>query len=439
MIKKINRVIYGDTSKKLSVKEYWTFRYQSNKKFTHGLHKYPARMHPEIAKNIITNFADEKTTILDNYLGSGGVVTEAMISGHNSIGFDINPFAVLLAKVKTTVINEKTATDEYLRIIDKSKRDYQRGRFYPELVPYDYDVEYWNKPNVIKKLSILKHHILKTKENHKIQNFLKICFSQTTRLGSNERKYEFKHWRMAKEELINFHPNVFEIFRKVCQKNCALMADFKTTMRGKKSKVIVKYGNATSLSENLGNKEKEILDDAKKHLVITSPPYGDHRTTVAYGEFSYHPGLWLDLPTKQLKEVDKICLGGQRYSVEDRYELGSTRLNSRLKEISKLDTKRADQVYAFFDDFDQSLAELSKILKYGSHLCFVVANRTVKRVQINTDKILIELGKKYQFKHVATYPRFIPIKVMPYKNAPENISKKSGKTMAEERIVILKY
>jgi len=175
----------------------------------------------------------------------------------------------------------------------------------------------------------------------------------------------------------------------------------------------------------------------KKHLVITSPPYGDSSTTVAYGQFSLHPGLWLDLPTKQLKEVDKVCLGGKRYYAEKNF-LPSTRLNSILKEISKQDVKRAVDVFSFFYDFDQCLSELSKILKNNSHLCFVVANRTVKRVSIHTDKILIDLCKKYHFKHVATYPRFIPIKVMPYKNAPENITKNAGKTMAEERIVIFR-
>lgn len=421
---------------KLALKEYWSFRHESNKKFTHGLHRYPARMHPEIAKNVIGDYANKKTLILDPFVGSGGVLIEAMLNDNNAIGFDINPFAILLSKVKTTVINPKNIIKEYQRILEKSKRDYQARKYYPKLIPSEYNVEFWNKPNVIKKLSILKHHILNTNENQNIQNFLKICFSLTTRLSSNERKDEFKHWRMAKNDLRTFYPNVFNIFNHVCQKNCALMSNFKSSMKGKKSKTIVKYGNAKNLSERFQKIHSHILDDSKEHLVITSPPYGDHKTTVAYGEFSSHPGFWLDLDEKRLKDVDKICLGGQRY--DERIELGSTRLNSRLREISKYDVNRAEDVYAFFDDLDQSLEQLSKILKSGSHLCFVVANRSVKRVPIHTDKILIELGRNYNFKHIKTIPRFIPIKIMPRKNAPENKAKNFGKTMTEESIVILK-
>ena len=33
----------------------------------------------------------------------------------------------------------------------------------------------------------------------------------------------------------------------------------------------------------------------KPTLVVTSPPYGDHETTVAYGQFSKQPGMWLEL------------------------------------------------------------------------------------------------------------------------------------------------
>jgi len=114
-------------------------------------------------------------------------------------------------------------------------------------------------------------------------------------------------------------------------------------------------------------------------------------------------------------------------------------LNSLIKKISKNDIKRAADVYAFFFDFDKCLSEFSKILKRGkSHLCFVVGNRTVSRVPVYMDKILVQLSKKYDFKHLATFPRYIPNKLLPSRNAPENIANQSGHTMSEERIVLLK-
>lgn len=422
-----------------TLKEYWTFRNESRKKFTHGLHKYPARMHPEIAKNIISDYAeDNRTVIIDPFAGSGGVLIEALMHGNNSIGFDINPFAVLLSKVKTTIINTAHAKEEYLKILRESNKDYKKGKFYPKEIPTDYNVEFWNKPSVIKKLSILKFHISKC-ENNKIQDFLKICLSHTSRQASNQRQTEFKPWRLDENSLKIFNPNVFEIFQEVCENNYELMNDFKNSVKGNKAKSIVKYGNAVNISKEYKKINAEFLDNVKSQLLITSPPYGDHNTTVAYGQFSYHPGLWLDLPVQQLRDVDKISLGGKRYQ-DEKIELGSSKLNLLVKEISKSDVKRAADVYAFFYDFDKCLSEFSKILKQGkSHLCFVVGNRTVKRVPVYMDKILVELSKKYDFKHIATFPRYIPNKLMPCRNAPENVTQQSGQTMSEERIVILKY
>ena len=37
-------------------KEDWTFKEIKTQEFTHGLHQYPARMHPEIAKRLIAKF-----------------------------------------------------------------------------------------------------------------------------------------------------------------------------------------------------------------------------------------------------------------------------------------------------------------------------------------------------------------------------------------------
>jgi len=425
-------------SSQISSKEYWTFRNQSNKKFTHGLHLYPARMHPEIARNIIFDYADDKRKIIiDPFVGSGGVLIEAMFHGNNSVGFDINPFAVLLTKVKTTIINPKRAEEEYLKILEKSKRDYRKGGFYPKLIPNNFDIKFWHKPNVIKKLSIIKHHLYNSDSNKKIVDFLKICLSLTVRISDNQRKSEYKNYRMDKDELKNFKPNVFDIFQEICQRNCQLASDFKNMMGGRDTKAIVTYGNALNFSENFKKLE---LDDSHGHLIMTSPPYGDHDTTVAYGQFSMHPGLWLDLQEFQLREVDRKCLGGQRKNDLKDMDLQSPRLALDLKEVIRRDPIRAQDVYSFFYDLDRSLEQFSKILKHGkSHLCFVVGNRNVRRVSIHTDEILIELGKKYDFKHLTTYPRSIPNKLMSVRNAPENIVNNSGKTMTEESIVLMKY
>ena len=109
-------------------KEDWTFKEVSTHQYSHGFHQYPARMHPEIARRIIQKYARNSTdVILDPFMGSGGVLVESLLNGNNSLGIDLNPFAVLLSKVKTTPINAKNLEETYQEIIRKSKLDSQKN------------------------------------------------------------------------------------------------------------------------------------------------------------------------------------------------------------------------------------------------------------------------------------------------------------------------
>jgi len=431
-----------------TIKEDWTFLEYSTKEFTHGLHLYPARMHPEIAKRLITKYvSDTKNVVFDPFMGSGGVLVEALLNGNNSVGIDVNPFAVLLSKVKTTTIVPTTLQKTYDAIMVKSKRDYTKNAIYDTMPKSkSLNLQFWYKPDVSYKLSILKHHIFDLDAPKTITDFFKVCFSLTSRNASNQRNSIYKIYRMNKEKLPQFNPDVFEIFSKICEKNIEKMADFTSAIKTK-ARAFPILGDTRKIHEAFSRVPSGILDDNKVHLVVTSPPYGDHGTTVAYGQFSKHPGLWLELPEEKLFEVDSIGLGGRKK--KEFKNLDSPILDSTLQQVEKMDKKltkkinhsgRASDVYSFFYDLDLCLEQISSVLKPNkSHCCFVVANRTVRRIKIPTDQIIVELGKKYGLKHVDTIYRTIANKAMAIKNAPENISDVTGETMTKESIVIWKY
>jgi hypothetical protein len=222
------------------------------------------------------------------------------------------------------------------------------------------------------------------------------------------------------------------------------MKDFVASVSN--AKAFPMLGDTRNISESFEKIPKGVLENGKAHLIVTSPPYGDHSTTVAYGQFSKHIGLWLELPQEKLLDVDSTGLGGRKKEFSD---LGSPLLDKILHEVHENDKKitkktnmpcRAEDVYAYFHDTDSCLEQISQFLKQGkSYCCFVVANRTVRRVKIPTDEIIVQLGKKYGFKHKETIYRTIANKAMSVKNAPENIANLSGETMTRESIVIWEY
>ncbi len=427
-----------------SESEDWTFLEYSTKQHTHGFHLYPARMHPQIAKRLITKYAKPNQVVFDPFMGSGGVLVESLIHGNNTVGIDINPFAVLLSKVKTTPIEGQKLTKIFDKLINSSKSDLTNK------IPHDVapkskslDLDFWYKKDVLNKLKILKHHIFDLRDDD-VKDFFKICFSLTSRKCSNQRNSIYKIYRMNSKDLESFNPNVFDVFADVCKKNIIGMDNFVSEKKNAKAFPIL--GDSRNIESSFSKIPDSVLDDDKAHLVVTSPPYGDHSTTVAYGQFSKHLGLWLELPEEQLLAVDKVGLGGRK---KDFAELESDLLDETIQQVEHNDKQitkkannpsRAQDVFAFFFDLDSCLNQISQNLKKGkSHCCFVVANRTVRRVKIPTDEIIVELAKKYGFTHTQTIYRTIANKAMSSKNAPENISDQVGETMTRESIVIWKY
>ena len=69
------------------------------------VHPFPARMASEVALDALAGLPP-KSTVLDPMCGSGVVVRRALESGHSGIGVDIDPLAVLMARVWTSKISQ---------------------------------------------------------------------------------------------------------------------------------------------------------------------------------------------------------------------------------------------------------------------------------------------------------------------------------------------
>lgn len=66
----------------------------------HGIHPYPARMHPAWVRHILAALPED-VMVYDPFCGSGTVLVEASESGRPSFGSDINGIAVRVAKHRT--------------------------------------------------------------------------------------------------------------------------------------------------------------------------------------------------------------------------------------------------------------------------------------------------------------------------------------------------
>lgn len=406
----------------------WDFAKADTKTETHCFHVYPAMMIAPVARRLIRMFAKKGDVVLDPFCGSGTVLVEALKEGLNSWGIDINPLALLIARAKTTILDVKVLRRQAIRLLDVYSQNLHQIKSERNAVtiPQFFNIEYWFKPIVSRQLAFLRERLFAIRDTA-IQEFFLVAFSETVRAASYTRNDEFKLFRIPSDELDNHNPNVGEIFFSKVYRNLQGMAELAAQV---KSAPTIKI-----LHED--TRKRTSIPNASINLVVTSPPYGDSRTTVAYGQFSRLSLQWLGLPWEEARDIDKISLGGLRPLNAINGEYQSQALRSVVSKITEKDAKRALDVTSFYRDLTLCLKEINRVCAKGATIALVVGNRTVKGIRIPTDEITAEIADGLGFKHTQTFHRTIPNKRMPLRNSPSNVVGALGETMTREHIVIL--
>jgi site-specific DNA-methyltransferase (cytosine-N4-specific) len=400
----------------------WDFKEANTKEFTHGLHTYPAMMIPQIARKLFDLYGNDAEVVLDPFCGSGTSLVEATLRKNikKAYGIDINPLARHITKVKTTPLDERMLNKTLLNILNF--KDINTTEIKNPLV---FNLAFWFKPKIIIELNLIKNSIGNINDKD-IKDFFMICFSELVRKVSNTRNGEFKLYRMNEKRMNKHNPNVIKEFENISKKNIMNISEYINSNP---------QNNTIILAED--TRRRTSIPNETVDLIITSPPYGDSKTTVAYGQFSRLSLEWLGYPHKETTAIDKVSLGG--ISIKSLgLELSSTTLIKIIRKLSNIDIKRAKEVLSFYLDFDKCINELDRTMKKNGYICFVVGNRTVKGMTIPTDNIMIEMFlARGNYKHIKTYYRNIPFKRMPLLNSPTNIKGIKSSTMNKESIFIL--
>ena len=291
----------------------------------------------------------------------------------------------------------------------------------PAPIPDVLNLDYWFSEDVTQRLSFLRDRI-NAVADESVRNFFWVAFSETVRECSYTRNSEFKLYRMPAQRLATFKPDIFGTFQGKLTRN---RAGLEAYLGQRKDVEIFVSSKNTANRELPENRPPNGFD-----LIITSPPYGDSQTTVAYGQFSRLSADWIGLENS--RKVDRISMGGSNR----KSTLSDSPVDSAIGEIRAVDKKRASQVEAFYIDLERSISSVAPLLTKDSTICYVVGNRRVKGVTLPTDAFIISAFGKHGFSHKETIVRNIPNKRMPKKNSPTNVAGETDVTMHEENIVV---
>lgn len=338
-------------------------KYASFFSSTGNLHTYPAKAVPEMVSDLIKKIMSIKSinTVLDPFVGSGTTALEAKYLGLDFWGSDLNPLAVLLSKTKVLTIENTTYTKRRLsEFIAQVKEEYPKARLIP-VCTFD-SIDYWFKEENIRELNFLKFKISQfinraNKANREMYALILLtAFSSTIRRVSLTRNGEFKLYRMSPSDIERFSISSIDEFEEAVSHLLDMLVAANDSYK-KETRSTICLQNAKSLN---------YLKDKSIDLVITSPPYGDSKTTVAYGEFSKLSLQWMEDLLKKYVGIevadcncDEQLLGGRK----SEWSLNDEKDFYKSKEVVKLEAEMQSRIQEKKDELTIAKAVLDEMIE----------------------------------------------------------------------------
>ena len=333
----------------------WEYKEADTKYLTHNIHRYSGKFIPQIAARAISLLTQPGELVVDPYCGSGTTMLEAALMGRQSIGIDLNPLAVLIAKVKTTPIPDEelyslsrnlanqlatSGNDSNIPLFQKpdpteSREPNQDCHWYRK----------WFQPHVLKELLAINTAIDQV-ENQDLRDFARVAFSNILRASSNAHQ-GYPNVMFDRNAPLKGSP--IPPFLKTLKRNRQMVAPL-SEISSAIWKVSAIHANAKALP----------LASCSVDAVISHPPYVG---SIPYAEYGALSLTWLGMDPKLL---DKALTGGHRQS--------------------------KDVVERFEAAYRQMIQETHRVLKLDRYAFLMVGNPTVRGQVVSLDRMTLRLA-----------------------------------------------
>ena len=381
---------------KIKIDPSWAFAGKTRKEtayITHGYHRYPAKFIPQIVFRLAEKYTKKNDLIVDPFGGCGTTMVEAKVMGRKSIGVDINPVAVLIAKVKSTPIDPLKLEKEFIDL--KYKLSSYNSKTKIKILEHE-RIDYWFKPEEKRKLAFILSEISKIK-NQDVRDFFYCGFSNILKNCSIWMQKSNKPTR-------DFKKKPSEPFQ-------AFYRQIKMMLRGN-----AKFYELLKEKNNLKTFCKIYCTDARKiptknntvSLIVTSPPYV---TSYEYADLHQLSALWFEY-TKNISDFRKRFIGTSHNGVKE--IILNSKIAEKIKQdLEKKNKKLAKEVTIYFSEMNQCFKEMKRILKKNGQACIVIGNTSLKGVEILNAEVFAEQMQNLGFKIDDIIKREIPSKNLP--------------------------
>jgi site-specific DNA-methyltransferase (cytosine-N4-specific) len=395
------------------------------------LHPYPAMVADELALDLVRRYLPNGSTVLDPFCGSGRLLAAAA-NASLRVGVDTNPLACLITNAKLANANADVLID-IISQIENGKRA-RRGKVFGEFEGRQVD---WFSPIVLVELERIVGWINTLNPPPSERLIVAAALSATVREVSYARQVGWKLHRLSQPER---DAHLACPWTRIKKRLEYCVADLRQHGRvlGEHLVQLGRVDAATSAGTPVSGL-------GPYDAVLTSPPYGDSRTTVQYGAAS---ALCLGV-VKHINglenffssgnDIDKNCLGGRSFSMDH-----------ALFDIKKYwsgarNTKFAVNVNCFLSDYLFACESLARNVRSGGLAILVVGRRSTGGFRVKLDDFTVDclenLGLELETRESRPLrQKRVPRRINRFGRSASPEMRKLGSvvTMGEEIILVMR-
>ena len=377
--------------------------FASNKSFpVHRWVPWVAGCSREFVVSALDKHLAGRSTVLDPFAGVGTTLVEAVVAGHEAVGFEINPFAVLASRTKASAH----------RIRSESLRDMinRFWSFYSSAVDGDYVCksepphgfrtrgEFYS-PAVLHKVLIVNDFINHLRQDD-LRDVFRLAFAATMISYSNY-SYEPSLSRRVSAGKQDIHD--FPVGETVLAK----LREMETDVAWMREHVDGTTKPATVFNESFFTAHRKV-DTGTVDLVVTSPPYLNN---YHYNRNTRPHLYWLGYANgnKDLSVLERQNFGKYWQTVRNSDHIGldeTVRVDEIAECISQLRSKNthkgvyggngwANYAATYFNDCARFVISAKRTLRRRGTALVVIGNSILQGVMIPTDRYLAKIADSH--------------------------------------------
>jgi SAM-dependent methyltransferase len=349
------------------------------------IHPFPARMAPDTVARWLDDLP-KGSRILDPMCGSGVVIRQSALRGHNVQGFDIDPLAVLMSRVWTRKGSHRQLPEAAKDLVHRARLLKRHKHTSLEWIKKCAEtrefIEYWFSEPQRSDLSRLARAIQSARGLEK--DWICDCFSLAlsriivTKYAGASLAWDVSHSRPHKKKIENDF-DVFEGFLKSIDRLTALLDGDPLSSRG-----VVRQGDCRKLTS---------LKSASVDAVITSPPY---LNAIDYLRGHKLALVWLGYTIPFLRSIRSGAVGTERTGARSMSGEMSA-LEKRVTSIRRLPQRQRLIVHKYAHDARQFMQEMRRVLVKDGLMVLVLGDCNLRNVPVYNSRIFKTIAEEHGF------------------------------------------